>query len=146
LGAAGPKADQVNVGDLLRSSQDQLATSEQQLALCEYSGCDGVAVDADQAITQARAAARRGEIDAVLAIGPHLAAGQINPDEVTAWGLVRAALQQRGCGGSGFDIRSMTRIANTLNAKNITAQAGAIADDYWRDFGVEMMANLGCTP
>jgi TPR repeat protein len=144
-GAAGTGADKVNVGELLQASQNQLATSEQQLALCEYSGCDGIAVDVDAAIMHAREAAQRGSIDAMLAIGPHLPAGQLGPDEVTAWGLVQASLQQQGCGGSGFSVRTMKSITNTLNANNISAQARVLAEQYWQEYGVQMMNNIGCT-
>jgi TPR repeat protein len=143
-GAAGIGADKVNARELLQASQNQLATSEQQLALCEYSGCDGVAVDVDAAITHAREAAQRGAIDAMLAIGPHLPAGQISPDEVAAWGLVQASLQQQGCGGSGFSVRTLKSITSTLNANNISAQAHALAEQYWQEYGAQMMANIGC--
>jgi len=49
-GAAGTGAAKVSAGDMLRASQEQLPRSEQQLAVCEYSGCDGIAVDTDAAI------------------------------------------------------------------------------------------------
>jgi len=137
-GAAGIGADKVNAGALLQASQNQLATSEQQLALCEYSGCD------DAAIMHAREAAQRGAIDAMLFIGPHLPAGQLSPDEVTAWGLVQASLQQQGCGGSGFSARTMKSITSTLNANNISAQARVLAEQYWLEYGAQMMANIGC--
>jgi len=110
---------------VLQQSQEQLANSEQQLALCEYSGCDGVAVDADAdaAVKHAREAAQRGAIDAMLTIGPHLPAGEISPDEVMAWGLVQTSLQQRGCGGNGF-VREM---------KSNSSQARTLAEKYWQD-------------
>jgi TPR repeat protein len=144
-GAAGTGAAKVSAGDSLRASQDQLANSEQQLAFCEYSGCDGVAVDVNAAIKHAREAAQRGEIDAIVSIAPHIPAGQLNPDEAAAWGLVQASLQQRGCGGSGFSVRKMTGIVNTLNAKNISAGARALAEQYWQDHSAQIMANLRCT-
>ncbi|HSZ09223.1 MAG TPA: hypothetical protein VK794_11865 [Steroidobacteraceae bacterium] len=143
-GAAGTGTEKNNAGELLQASQTQLATSEQQLAFCEYSGCDGVAVDVAAAITHAREAAQRGAIDAVLAIGPNLPAGQISPDEVTAWGLVQASLQQQGCGGNGFSVRTMKSITGTLNANNISAQARVLAERYWQEYGAQMLANIGC--
>jgi hypothetical protein len=141
-GAAG--ADKVNAGDLLRQSADQLPRSEAELAVCEYSGCDGVAVDTDAAIKHAREAAQRGEIDAMLVMGPHLSAGQVDPNEVMAWGLVHASLVQQGCAGNGFSVREMKSTLGTLNANNITAQARELAEQYWSDYGKQMMANLGC--
>ena len=144
-GAAGTGAAKVSAGDMLRASQEQLPRSEQQLAVCEYSGCDGIAVDTDAAIKHAREAARRGAIDAMMKIGPDTPAGLLDPDEVTAWGLVQASLQQRGCGGNGFSVREMKSIASTLNANNISAQARVLAVQYWQEYGVQMMSNIGCS-
>lgn len=143
-GAAGSGADKVSAGAALQESQHQLATSEQQLALCEYSGCDGVSVDVDAAIRHTREAAQRGEFDAMLAVGPDLPAGQISPDEVTAWGLVQASLHQRGC-GTGFGLREVKGITSVLNANNISAEAHALAEQYWQTYGAQIMSNLGCT-
>jgi len=98
-GAAGTGVGNVRAGDMLKESIEQLPRSETQLAVCEYSGCDGVAVDVNAAIKHAREAAQRGSPDAILSIGPHVPAGQLDPNEVTAWSLVQASLQQRGCGG-----------------------------------------------
>jgi TPR repeat protein len=123
-----------------------LPKSEGELAVCEDSGCDGVAVDVDFAMKHAREAAQRGEIDAMLAMGPHLAAGQVNPDEVMAWGLVHASLLQRGCGGNGFSVREMKSTLSTLNANNITPQARILAEHYWQDYGSQMISNIGCAP
>lgn len=144
-GAAGTGAAKVNAGELLKESLEQLPRSEMQLAICEYSGCDGVPVDVDAAIKHAREAAQRGAIDAMLTIGPQLPAGQISPDEVTAWGLVQASLQQRGCGGNGFSVREMNGIVSTLNAKNISANARTLAEQYWQEYGAQMMRNIGYT-
>jgi hypothetical protein len=143
-GAAGTGAAKVNTGDLLRSSQEQLPRSELQLAACEYSGCDGVPVDVDAAIKHAREAAQRGSPDAMVYIGPHVPAGQLDPNEVTAWGLVQASLEQRGCGGNGFSVRAIKSILGTLTANNIPARARILAEQYWRDYGAQMMSNLGC--
>jgi hypothetical protein len=80
----------------------------------------------------------------MLAMGPHLSAGQINPNEVMAWDLVHASLLQRGCGGNGFSVREMRSTLSTLNANNITPQARILAEQYWSDYGSQMMANIGC--
>jgi TPR repeat protein len=144
-GAAGDGPARVNAGDLLRASQEHLPRSEEQLAICEYSGCDGVAVDVDAAIKHAREAAQRGALDAMAYIGPHLPAGQVSPDEVTAWSLVQASLQQRGCGGDGFSVPAIRRIVNTLNANNVSAQARILAEQYWQTYGAQMMTSIGCT-
>jgi hypothetical protein len=145
-GAAGTGTAIVNAGDMLRASLEQLPRSELQLAICEYSGCDGVTVDVNAAIKHAREAAQRGSPDAMVYIGPHLPAGQLDPDEVTAWGLVQASLEQRGCGSDVFDVRSMTRIVNTLNANTVSAQARVLAEQYWQRYGVQMMSSIGCSP
>ena len=143
-GAAGTGAAKFSARDMLKESIEQLPRSETQLAVCEYSGCDGVAVDVDAAIKHAREAAQRGSPDAIVYIGPHVPAGQLDPNEVTAWSLVQASLQQRGCGGNGFSVREMKSVSITLNANNISARARALADQYWQEFGPQMMANIGC--
>ena len=143
-GAAGSGADAANVGDLLRASADTIPRSEAQLAACEYSGCPGVTADLEAAVTHARDAARRGSIDGLLAIGPHLAASQMDPDEVMAWTVVHASLQLRGCDGNGFSVQWMQQTAATLSASNLSAGARALADQYWQQYGAQMMSNLGC--
>lgn len=143
-GAAGAGVDAVNAGELLRQAADQLPRADAELAICEYTGCGGVAVDVDAAIQHAREAAQRGAIDAMLAIGPHLSAGQVDPNEVMAWGLVQASLLQQGCGNNGFGVREMKSTLSALNANNITAQARALAEQYWTDHGAQIIANLGC--
>jgi TPR repeat protein len=143
-GAAGNGADAPNVGDLLRASADTIPRSEMQLAVCEYYGCPGVPPDLDAAVTHAREAAERGRIEGLIEIGPHLDASQIDPDEVTAWTLINASLQVRGCGGNGFTVRWMQQTAAVLAASNISASARALADQYWQQYGPQMMSNLGC--
>lgn len=145
-GAAGTGDGRVRAGDMLRASQDQLPRSESQLAVCEFSGCDGVAVDANAAIMHAREAAQRGSPEAMAYIGPHVPAGQLDPNEVTAWGLIQASMQQKGCGDGGFEIRTVKIMVNTLNANNISAEAHALAEHYWQEYGAQMMSNIGCTP
>jgi TPR repeat protein len=145
-GIAGTGDGRVRAGDMLRASQDQLPRSESQLAICEFSGCDGVAVDVDAAIMHAREAAQRGSPEAMAYIGPHVPAGQLDPNEVTAWGLVQASLEQKGCGGSGFEIRTVKSMVNTLNANNVSAEARALAEQYWQEYGAQMMSSIGCTP
>jgi hypothetical protein len=80
----------------------------------------------------------------MVSIGPHIAAGQLSPEEASAWALVRASLQQAGCGGIGFSVRDMKVISSTLNANNISPQARALAEQYWREYGPQMMSNIGC--
>lgn len=145
-GAAGNGADAPNVGDLLRASADTIPRSEMQLAVCEYFGCPGVAPDLDAAVTHAREAAQRGSIDGLLAIGPHLAASQMEPDEVMAWTVVNASLQLKGCDGNGFSVQWMQKTAATLAAPNISANARSLAEAYWQQYGPQMMSDLGCGP
>jgi hypothetical protein len=68
----------------------------------------------------------------------------LDPDEVAACGLIQASLQQAGCGGNGFSVREMKSISSTLNANNISAQARSLAEQYWQEYGVQMMNNIGC--
>jgi TPR repeat protein len=136
----------VNVGDLLRQSAEQLPKAEGQLAVCEYYGCPGVTPDISSAVTHAREAAEKGSIDAMISIGPHLPASQIDPNEVAAWNLLNASLQLQGCEGSGISVQWMKKATTTLASTSITPQARALADQYWQTFGTQIMTNLGCTP
>lgn len=145
-GAAGIGSDAVNAGDLLRQSAERLPRAEAELAMCEYSGCPGIALDLDSAITHAREASQRGSIDALISLGPHLSAGQMDPNEVSAWNLVHAALEQQGCVGNGFSVKSIKAVTSTLMSPNITANARTLADQYWQDYGAQIMTNLGCSP
>jgi hypothetical protein len=120
-------------------------SAEAELAVCEYSGCAGITPDIALAVSHARDAAEKGSIDAMIGIGPHLSASQIDPDEVAAWKLVNASLQQQGCAGNGFSVRWMNSTTNTLASSSISARARTIADQYWRDHGPQMKGNLGCT-
>jgi hypothetical protein len=102
-------------------------------------------VDVPSAITHAREAAERGTIDALLSMGPHLSASQMDPDELSAWNVVHASLQQQGCIGNGFSVQSMKVITGTLASSSITDRTRALADQYWRDYGPQIMSSLGCT-
>lgn len=143
-GAAGIGVDAANVGDLLRQSADALPRSEMQLALCEYHGCPGVPIDVDTALTHAREAAQRGSIDGIIDIGPHLPAGQINPDEVTAWSIIHASLALQGCESNGFSVREMKNNTAVLSSPNITDNARQLANQYWQQFGTQIRTNLSC--
>jgi hypothetical protein len=143
--AAQAGGDALNAKDLLTQSADQLPSSKAELAICEYFGeCPGIAVDIDAAIANAREAAQAGYASAMLRIGPHLPVGQMDPDEVAAWGLIDASLTQQGCGVALLTVRQMQNIMGTLNAKTITPQSRALAEQYWGDYGSQIMANLGC--
>jgi len=86
-------------------------------------------------VTHAREAAQRVSIDGLLAIGPHLAASQIEPDEVTAWTVMHASLQLNGCDGNGFSVQWMQQTTAGLAAANISAGARALAAAYWQQYG-----------
>lgn len=134
------------MGELLRQSSEHLATAEAELAVCEFSGCPGVTADIDSAITHSRKAAERGSIDALLSIGPHLSAGQMDPDEVSAWSLMHASLEQQGCAGNGFSVESMKSTIATLTSNSITDEARILANQYWQDYAGQIMSSVGCTP
>lgn len=142
----GADADTPNVSELLRQASDSLPVAEGELAVCEDAGCQGVIPNVESAISHAREAAERGSIDALIDIGPHMPVSVIDPDEVSAWTLVQAGLQQQGCVGQGFDVRSMKSMMSTLNAPTITANARSLADQYWQEYGAQIRSNLGCTP
>jgi TPR repeat protein len=124
-----------------------IPASKADLAECQYFGeCEGIPVDIDAAIAHAREAAQEGYFSAILRIGPHLPAGQMDPNEVTAWGLIDASVQQQGCGGGVLTVRAMQNIMSTLNAPNITAAAREQAEQFWSAYGSQIKANLGCDP
>ena len=108
-------------------------------------GCPGVPPDVASAITHAREAAERGTIDALLSIGPRLSASQMDPDELSAWNVVHASLEQQECIGNGFSVESMKAITGTLASSSISDRTRALADQYWRDYGPQIMSSLGCT-
>jgi hypothetical protein len=143
--AAGPVFNKLELRDLLNQAASEIPDSKAELAVCQYFGeCQGIAIDIDAAIANAREAAQEGYTSAILRIGPHLPAGQMDPNEVTAWGLIDASLQQKGCEGTLFTVRAMQNITGRLNAKTITPESRAIAEQLWGDYGPQIMTNLGC--
>jgi hypothetical protein len=146
-GAAGTGADKLNPVELLSQAASAIPASKADLAECQYFGeCEGIPVDIDAAIAHAREAAQEGYFSAILRIGPHLPAGQMDPNEVTAWGLIDASVRQQGCGGGVLTVRAMQNIMSTLNAPNITAAAREQAEQFWSAYGSQIKANLGCDP
>jgi TPR repeat protein len=144
-GAAGTGSDKLHAGELLNQSMNTIPASKAELAECEYFGeCDGIAIDIDAAIAHAREAAQAGYTSAILRIGPHLPAGQMDPDEIAAWSLIDASLTQQGCAGPIFSVPTMRDITGRLNANNTTAQSRALAERFWSDYGSQIMASLGC--
>jgi hypothetical protein len=71
---------------------------------------------------------------------------QMDPNEVAAWRLIDASVQQQGCGGNIFTVRAMQNIMSTLNATNIKAAAREQAEQFWSEYGSQIKANLGCSP
>jgi TPR repeat protein len=144
-GATDAASQSQTAMELLRLAADQLPIAEGNLAVCEYSGCEGTPPDIAAAVTHARDAAQKGAIDAMLTLGPQLPAGQIDPDEVTAWNLVSAALQQRGCAVSSINVEWMKSTTATVTSTHYSLQVRALADQYWRDYGTRELAALGCS-
>ena len=143
--AAGLDADKLNPDDVLNQAASVMPASKGDLANCEYFGdCQGIPVDIDAAIAHAREAAQEGYFSAILRIGPHLPAGQMDPNEVTAWSLIDASVEQQGCGGGIFTVRAMQNILGTLSAPSITAAAREQAEQLWSEYGAQIKANLGC--
>ncbi len=143
-GAAGSGASTVTAGELLRESAGVLSQSKATLAICEYRGCSGVTPDLPSAVTHAREAAQRGRVEAMVDIGAHLAASQVDPDEVSAWKLIGASLAQQGCAGNGFSVRDMKAAAETLGSSSVSARARTRAEQYWQRYGAQIQGYLGC--
>jgi hypothetical protein len=131
-------------GDLLRQSADRLPIAEGALAYCEYYGCGGMMIDVASAIEHARDAAQRGSMDSLIDIAPHLQESQIDPDAASAWTVIRASLQQQGCGSNGFRVDWLQQNAATLTSNRITPQVRALAEQYWQAYGAQIRSGLGC--
>src|SRR5580698_10756966 len=142
---AGLAADD-NAANLLKVAADSLPNAESTLAVCEFKGCPGIAADIPSAVAHAREAAQRGSFDAIMQIGPQLQADLMDPDEVTAWNLAGAMLSQQGCSYGGLTVQWMTSATSALTSNSISDKAKALADQYWRNYGAQMMANIGCAP
>jgi hypothetical protein len=144
-GASADAPSTPNTGELLRDAAVDLPAAQGQLALSEFNGCPGIDPDIPSAVTHAREAAQRGSFDAIREIGPQLQASQIGPDEVAAWNLVYAALEQQGCADQAINVELMKSVSRTLNPLTISTNAKALAEQYWQHYGTQMMSNLGCT-
>jgi hypothetical protein len=142
---AGLAADD-NAANLLKVAADSLPYAESALAVCEFKGCPGIEADIPSAVAHTREAAQRGSFDAIIQIGPQLQTGLMDPDDVTAWNLAGAMLSQQGCSYGGLTVQWMTSATSALTSNSISDKAKALADQYWRNYGAQMMANIGCAP
>jgi TPR repeat protein len=141
-GAAGLPAGGEGAQTLLKEAATTLPYAESLLAVCEFTGCPGIEADIPSAVAHAREAAQRGTLDAMIQIGPQLQASQIDADEVAAWNLVGAMLAQQGCSYGGLTVQWVTAATSALTSNSISR---SLAEQYWRDYGAQMMANIGCT-
>jgi hypothetical protein len=133
-----------DAGNLLKVAADSLPHAESLLAVCEFKGCPGIETDIPSAVAHAREAAQQGSFDAVLQIGPQLQASQMDADEVTAWNLVGAMLSQQGCSYGGLAVQWMASATSALTSNSVSGKAKALANQYWQQYGAQMMANVGC--
>jgi hypothetical protein len=133
-----------NAADLLRAAALVLPAAESQLAICEFNGCPGIDPDLTAAVTHAREAAQKGTFAAMIEIGPQLQASQIDPDEVAAWNLVYAALEQQGCAGQAINATLTKSVSYSLNSPTVSTNIKTLAESYWKDYGTTMLSNLGC--
>ena len=133
-----------DAGNLLKVAADSLPHAETLLAVCEFKGCPGIETDILSAVAHAREAAQQGSFDAAFQIGPQLQANQMDPDEVTAWNLVGAMLSQQGCSYGGLAVQWMASATSALTSNSVSDKAKALANQYWQQYGAQMMANIGC--
>ena len=143
-GAAGAGPNAVTAGAMLRESAAALPDAQGQLGICEFQGCPGIAANPARAIRDARQAAERGSMDAILDIGPKVQQSLIDPDEVSAWRLVHASLEQQGCISPGINLLWMGDIESTLRTADATPHARRLARKVWREYGGRIIANLDC--
>jgi hypothetical protein len=133
-----------SAGNLLKVAADNLPNAESLLAVCEFKGCPGIEADVPSAVAHAREAAQRGSFGAIIQIGPQLQASLMDPDEVTAWNLAGAMLSQQGCSYGGLSVQWMASATGTLTSNIVSDKAKALAEQYWRDYGAQMMSSIGC--
>jgi hypothetical protein len=142
-GAPGLQSGGGSADNLFKEAAETLPYAESELAICEFRGCPGVEADIPSAVAHAREAAERGSFDAMIEIGPKLMASQIDPYEVQD--LVGALRAQQGCqNGGGLTVRWVTAAANTLTSNRVSDKARSLAEQYWRDYGTQIMSNIGC--
>jgi TPR repeat protein len=142
LAPGGPNDGEEN---LFRKAAVSLPYAESALAVCEFNGCPGIATDIPAAVSHAREAAQRGVLEAMIEIGPQLQASMIDPNEVAAWNLVGMMLAQQRCSYGPFSGQLIAAATNTLTSKKSLDKARTLAEQYWQDFGAQMMTNIGCT-
>jgi TPR repeat protein len=130
---------------LFNQAAVSLPYAEGALALCEFNGCPGIAIDIPAAVSHAREAAQRGALEAMIEIGPQLQASMIDPNEAVAWDLVATMLAQQGCTFGAFSPQWIAAATNTLTAKKSFDKARSLAEQYWRDYGAQMISNIGCS-
>jgi uncharacterized membrane protein len=135
-----------DAANLLKVAADSLPNAESVLAICEFKGCPGIEADIPSAVAHAREAAQKGSFDAITQIGLQLQTSQMDPDEVTAWNLAGAMLSQQGCSYGGLTVQGMASATSTLTSNSISDKARSLAEQYWQDYGAQMMANIGCAP
>jgi hypothetical protein len=128
---------------LFWEAAESMPLAEANLAGCEYSGCEGTPPDIAAAVIHAREAAIRGQAEAFLHIGPHL--GAAYADEVAAWKLIHASLQQDGCSVSSASIAWMKGVTNDISTANALPGGLKLAIKLWEGHGQQMMSALGCT-
>jgi hypothetical protein len=141
LSPGGPNDGEEN---LFKEAAVSLPSAESALALCEFNGCPGIAIDIPAAVSHAREAAQRGAFDAMLEISPQLQASMIDPDEALAWNLLATMLAQQGCTFGAFSLHWVAAATNTLTSKKSFDKAKALADQYWQQYGSQIMSNIGC--
>ena len=134
-----------NAGNLLKVAADSLPNAESVLAVCELKGCPGIEADVPSAVAHAREAAQKGRFDAIIQIGLQLQASQMDPDEVTAWNLAGAMLSQQGCSYGGLSVQWLTSATSTLTSNDTSDKARSLAEQYWQEYGAQMMSNIGCS-
>jgi hypothetical protein len=142
LPPGGPSDGEEN---LFKQAARSLPYAESQLALCEFTGCPGIAIDIPAAVSHAREAAQSGAFDAMIEIGPQLQASMIDPNEAAAWNLLATMLAQQGCSYGAFSPQWIAAATDALTSKKSFDKARSLAEQYWRDYGTQIMANIGCT-
>jgi TPR repeat protein len=141
LPPGGPDDGEEN---LFKKAAVSLPYAESALAVCEFSGCPGIAIDIPAAVSHAREAAQRGVLEAIIEIGPQVQASMVDPNEVAAWNLVGTMLAQQGCSYGAFSPQLVAAATDALTAKKSFDKAKSLAEQYWQQYGAQIMTSIGC--
>jgi len=129
---------------LLREAASTVPEAKVVLAQCLFDACELGEPDHEAALQTAREAAAAGEPDAIFFLGSRLSVGALPADEVAAWRLFKSTLAAQGCYGDEDAAFGLEPRGSTAPAPAPSAAAQSLALRFWRLYGMQAAARLGC--